>query len=179
MCAFLRTLDLPWQFHCAGTEQPCARVPSYWSWECLDSLLCWEANERFQSGFSSWPNAVGYSQKNPSHLILGQRRENKREQKPKQNRQMFWLHWKKGVLNEGLGLCYCISFKKERKRFHEIHCVKLIKYCAEYTVFVREMGNLSISCPLLYIFFSHLISLSPWLFFSIWLHSSFFRGCTK
>lgn len=76
-------------------------------------------------------------------------------------------------------LLYFFQKGKEKISWDAVHCVKLIKYCAEYTVFVREMGNLSISCPLLYIFFSHLISLSPWLFFSIWLHSSFFRGCTK
>lgn len=126
---FAWTLGLPSQFHCAGTEQPYAKVPSYWSWECLDWLLCWEANERFQPGFSLWPSAVGYFQKNPSHLILGQRRENKTKQKTKQNYQMFWLQWKKKKKKvssvSGLGLWYQISSKKERKRLHEIQCIVL------------------------------------------------------
>lgn len=187
---FAWTLGLPSQFHCAGTEQPYAKVPSYWSWECLDWLLCWEANERFQPGFSLWPSAVGYFQKNPSHLILGQRRENKTKQKTKQNYQMFWLQWKKKKKS-----VFSVRFRsvipnflekgKEKTSWDTVHCVKLIKYCAEYTVLVRGMGVVK------HLFLAHylkcfsspksyLISLLESSFsYFIWLYNYFFRDCME
>lgn len=53
-------------------------------------------------------------------------------------------------------LLHFLQEKKGKIVCHAVHRVKWIKYCAEYTVLVREIGrvkHLSISCPLLYTFF--------------------------
>lgn len=86
----------------------------------------------------------------------------------------------------GLGLCYCISLEKEKISWDAVHCVKWIKYCAEYTVLVRGSGEKPVNfLPITIQVFPHsrvtrFTSLLDSSFsYFILLCSCFFRGCTE